>query len=66
MIFYPDKTEVFFFYDTQLSSKFKKTLTDLSEEREMNKCLRDNQKLWQDKVDTMDRKLNERDKVRMI
>lgn len=46
----------------QLQTKVQKLGTDLTEEREMNKCLTKNQSQWQKKVADMERRLEEKDK----
>lgn len=50
----------------QLQTKVQKLGTDLTEEREMNKCLTKNQSQWQKKVADMERRLEEKDKVSVL
>ncbi|KAK3737456.1 hypothetical protein QZH41_008333, partial [Actinostola sp. cb2023] len=44
---------------SQVVSKVGKIVNELKDERELNKCLRDNQKLWNDKVTQTEQKLQE-------
>ncbi|XP_028519639.1 BRCA1-associated protein isoform X2 [Exaiptasia diaphana] len=44
---------------SQVVTKVGKLENDLKEERELNKCLRDNQKLWHDKFSVMEKKFKE-------
>ncbi|XP_022108834.1 BRCA1-associated protein-like isoform X2 [Acanthaster planci] len=44
---------------SQLSSRLSKITAELKEEKEMNRCLRDNQQLWQTKVMELEKKCNE-------
>jgi BRCA1-associated protein len=40
-----------------MSSKFAKTLHDVQEEKQLNQCLRENQQLWQNKLQEVEQKL---------
>ncbi|XP_031570682.1 BRCA1-associated protein-like isoform X2 [Actinia tenebrosa] len=44
---------------TQVVSKVGKLVSELKEEKELNQCLRDNQKLWNEKVSQVEKKLEE-------
>lgn len=44
---------------TQVASKVGKLVKDLKDEQELNKCLLDNQKLWQEKVKETEDKLKD-------
>ncbi|XP_076452554.1 BRCA1-associated protein-like [Babylonia areolata] len=39
---------------TQMHGRLSKALTELQEEKELNRCLRDNQQLWQQRVDALE------------
>ena len=47
----------------QMHAKMSKILTELTEEKEMNKCLLANQSDWQAKVSTLEEQLGGKDKV---
>ncbi|XP_038059947.1 BRCA1-associated protein-like [Patiria miniata] len=44
---------------SQLNSRLNKISAELKEEKEMNRCLRDNQQLWQNKVADLEKKYTE-------
>ncbi|KAL8591582.1 hypothetical protein ACOMHN_055549 [Nucella lapillus] len=44
---------------TQMHSKMGKTLADLQEERQLNNCLRENQGIWQEQVDSLEKSVKD-------